>query len=64
MNSENIHVYPQDEEQMHDLIGEHCICQPKVERVYSEGVYKGTVIVHNSFDGRELLERKYGETTL
>jgi hypothetical protein len=64
MNCNNTHVYPLDEEHLHTLEGEDCICHPKVDPVYSEGVYQGKVIVHNSFDGRELLERKYGETVL
>lgn len=43
-----IHVYPLDDDRPHVLTWTGCACNPQV---------KGEVVVHNSFDGRELLER-------
>jgi hypothetical protein len=61
--SEPLHVYPLHDLHQHKTEGEDCPCHPRIEHVYSDDgkVYRGKLIIHNSFDGRELLERKYGE---
>lgn len=46
-----VHVYPIDDIVSHILQGDGCLCSPSVETV--EG---GAVVVHNSWDDRELLE--------
>lgn len=49
MISGPIHVLPANDIGLHADIGVHCNCNPKVEWV------EGTMLViHNSFDGREL----------
>lgn len=45
-----IHVYPQDEQNQHDLVGTTCRCDPRVE------ISDSILVVHNSFDGREMIE--------
>lgn len=47
----DMHVYPLRDLQPHALTRE-CACHPRLEQV--EGVL---LITHNSFDGRELVER-------
>lgn len=44
-------VYPENDLQEHDLEGTQCACLPKIIWDYAE-----PVIIHNSFDGRELME--------
>ena len=50
-----IHVYPINEDDLHDLVGSRCRCIPEVW-VDADG---GVVISHNSFDGREWHEEGY-----
>jgi hypothetical protein len=62
--SETIHVYPLNDTDEHTTDGEDghigkCKCAPRVEW---EGFTR--IVVHNSFDGRELLEQKFSEVTL
>lgn len=47
----DIHVLPENDLKPHDET-RACWCQPSVRR---EG--KGMIVVHNSLDGRELVER-------
>lgn len=47
---EAMHVLPVNDLKEHEE-SEHCHCQPKVE--YEEN---GKVIIHNSYDGREIFE--------
>jgi hypothetical protein len=47
-----VHVYPVDDLLPHITEGLGCPCSPRVEQV--EG--GGTVIIHNSYDGREKAE--------
>lgn len=47
-----VHCYPVNDIRPHITDGFSCLCGPKVERHGS-----GAVVVHNSFDGREFLER-------
>lgn len=55
--SETIHVYPLNDLREHVTDGDghvgKCPCSPKVEW---EGLTR--IVVHSSFDGRELLEKK------
>lgn len=44
------HIFPEDED--HLEFGAGCACQPLVEQV--NGI---TIITHNSYDGREALEK-------
>lgn len=46
-----IHVYPENDIFPHITEGPGCPCKPKIEEV--EG---GTLIIHNSWDGREKAE--------
>ena len=48
-----IHVVPVGDMKPHVEHGVACWCAPKVER-FPEG---GTLVTHNSLDGRELVER-------
>ena len=57
--SETIHVYPLNDRHEHVTEGDeghkgNCPCNPRVEW---EG--QSRIVIHNSFDGRELLERKF-----
>lgn len=48
-------VYPVDDLQEHNTDGEdgkNCHCKPRIEEVDD-----GLLIIHNSFDGRELWEK-------
>ena len=47
-----IHVLPVNDLEPHDEEGTTCKCEPRVEFV--EG---GMLVVHNSFDGREMIEQ-------
>lgn len=47
------HVVPVGDLKPHVERGVFCWCDPKVERVGK----KGTLVTHNSADGRELIER-------
>lgn len=47
-----IHVLPVDDLEPHDEEGTTCKCEPRVEFV--EG---GILVVHNSFDNREIIEQ-------
>lgn len=46
------HVYPLDDLIPHNTESRDCSCSPRIEESK-----KGTVVVHNSFDGRELQEQ-------
>lgn len=48
-----IHVYPVDDWIEHKLEGTGCICEPRVDFSYGEGI-----VIHNSVDGRETRERR------
>lgn len=48
-----VHVYPLGDARAHDTSNGPCPCSPK-EELWNEG--RVIVIVHNSFDGRELVE--------
>jgi hypothetical protein len=52
-NERIVHVVPADDLQPHIESGVECWCKPRVEK---HGNYALTV-VHNSMDGRELVER-------
>lgn len=47
-----IHVIPYHDYEMHDEKGNQCPCKPTVQMI---GIK--TIIVHNSFDGREFIEK-------
>lgn len=47
---EEVHVYPVDDLLGHQVTGRDCWCDPWVDEV-------GSVIIHNSFDGREYKEK-------
>ena len=47
-----IHVLPVNDLEPHDEEGTTCKCEPRVEFV--EG---GMLVVHNSFDNREMIEQ-------
>ena len=47
-----IHIYPLNDVYEHDTESEFCKCNPKIE---------DKLIIHNSFDGREYVEKKYEE---
>jgi len=51
MAKEHIHVYPYGDVHAHALDGEYCPCFPK-EEIHGEFI----IVIHNSFDGRELTE--------
>ncbi len=51
MDNRPIHVYPINDTYPHITEGVGCPCKPRIEDV--EG---GTLIIHNSFDGREKAE--------
>jgi hypothetical protein len=46
-----IHVYPIGDTKEHDLYSTTCHCSPKVSFENEE-----MIVVHNSFDGREIIE--------
>jgi hypothetical protein len=48
------HVYPIDDIEKHELEGYNCHCNPKVE--YNQES-NSIMVIHNSFDGRELVEQ-------
>jgi hypothetical protein len=47
-----LHTYPLNDLKPHDTESRYCSCRPKITE-YANGVH----ILHNSFDGREILER-------
>jgi len=47
-----VHVYPVDDTYPHITEGAGCPCKPKIEPC--EG---GTLVIHNSYDGRENAEK-------
>lgn len=51
MTSRDIHVYPLKDLWGHVLSGTDCPCEPRVEL---EG--ENLIVVHNSFDHREIIE--------
>lgn len=60
-----VYVYPLNDRYPHEIGAEAaCPCNPVETPVYSEGEYRGVIVTHNSYDGRELLERKYSEVKL
>ncbi len=46
-----IHVYPLGDLETHVLEGTQCKCNPRIE------TENEIIVVHNSFDGREAVER-------
>ena len=52
---EDIHVYPVNDKYEHTLEGKDCMCVPRVEL---EGAT--LIIIHNSYDGREVIEEARG----
>ena len=50
----SIHVLPVDDIGLHADSGVHCNCNPTVEWV--EGT---ALVIHNSFDGRELFDEPF-----
>jgi len=51
----DVHVLPLNDLKPHEE-SRQCECRPRVEK---QG--EGTVVVHNSWDGREILERALDE---
>lgn len=53
------HVYPLNDEQEHTLEGTMCKCNPTVEWVdpNTGEAYTEALVIHNSFDGREIIEQ-------
>jgi hypothetical protein len=47
------HVYPMNDLKPHKLEGLECPCKPR-----TQWVNDNLIVIHNSFDGRELLEKK------
>ena len=47
----DIHIYPINDKKEHILIGTDCPCKPTIEINGSE-----LIIIHNSFDFREIAE--------
>lgn len=56
MTDRVIHVLPIDDTGLHAESGFYCNCNPTVEWV--DGA---AIVVHNSFDGRELFREPFGE---
>lgn len=56
MTSRITHILPVDDIGLHADRGLHCNCNPTVEWI--DGA---AVVVHNSFDGRELFVEPFGE---
>lgn len=59
--SETTHVYPLNDLREHTVDGDDghvgkCDCNPRIEWVNGS-----RLVVHNSYDGRELLEEKFSE---
>jgi hypothetical protein len=52
---EVVHVYPTGEEELHRLVGIRCACNPKLEHYPN-----ATLVIHNAFDARELIEDAKG----
>lgn len=53
MKKSNIwHTYPLNDKLEHQTTGFGCICHPKIKHQL-----EGTMVVHNSFDGREYKEK-------
>ena len=50
--SRDVHVYPLDDLKEHETESRLCPCRPKVEQCG-----ENFVVIHNSWDGRELAER-------
>lgn len=46
-----VHIVPINDLQEHDDCSEQCWCAPRVERLES-----GVLVIHQSADGRELVE--------
>ncbi len=49
--SEMWHVLPVNDARIHDEHSASCHCNPRVESDEN-----GTIVIHNAFDGREMLE--------
>lgn len=49
----HIHVVPVNDWLPHNESSSGCGCSPRIE----PGIDGSTIVIHNSFDGRELLER-------
>lgn len=59
-----IHVTPVNDLKPHLEAGFECECGPKVQKFTSFNSFKGkdetgTLVTHNSFDGREYFEKDY-----
>lgn len=54
---ETIHVCPTNDTRPHLTEGLGCPCKPRVEEVTHGAVVVGTLIIHNSYDGREHTEQ-------
>ena len=50
-DSDNYHVLPVDDLKEHVASGQWCHCQPEVR-----SDPQGTMVIHNSYDGREFYE--------
>jgi hypothetical protein len=48
-----IHVYPINDEKEHELEGTQCWCEP----VLDVSNFGELIVIHNSADGRELIEQ-------
>lgn len=51
-----IHVLPVNDLHEHFSDGTPCLCMPTTEPVYEGKRFCGNLIVHNSWDGREIWE--------
>jgi hypothetical protein len=47
----DIHVYPMHDRAPHDTYSRLCPCRPRIQREKN-----GVVVIHRSWDGREILE--------
>ena len=49
---EIFHIYPENDLKPHDINGNTCPCNPE-----TQACENGILVVHNSWDGREIRER-------
>lgn len=56
MTKDDIHVYPLNDKKTHKLKGVDCECNPKIE---VNGA--NLLIIHNSYDNREVMEQIHEE---
>ncbi len=50
---EDVHVYPLNDLKAHDTESRNCHCLPTIDL----GAAGDAVVIHNSFDGREITEQ-------